>query len=204
MLATGRPTDGDLRRGDAGRRLRADGHRHGAARCAGHRRRIAVADRRRIVMLDQAQMRAITGAGDDLTIVPSMDGKIPVDVSDLMNGTPQECQWFFAETQTFGAEVEEFHKTTFQNPPDGGLISEGAGGIPRSRQCPPRVRRLGRARVRLWLNANSARRSSVSGRPTPTRCGCGRRARAGATTGSSTSCWPRCPSVRSPTRCPTS
>jgi PknH-like extracellular domain len=78
------------------------------------------------VMLDQAQMRAITGAGDALTIVPSMDGKIPVDVSDLMNGTPQECQWYFAETQTFGHEVEEFHKTTFQNPPDGGLISEGA------------------------------------------------------------------------------
>lgn len=78
------------------------------------------------VMLDQAQMRAITGAGDTLTIVPSMDGKIPVDVSDLMNGTPQECQWYFAETQTFGPQVEEFHKTTFQNPPDGGLISEGA------------------------------------------------------------------------------
>jgi PknH-like extracellular domain len=78
------------------------------------------------VMLQQAQMRAITGAGDGLTIVPSMDGKIPVDVSDLMNGTPQECQWYFAETQTFGPEVEEFHKTTFQYPPDGGLISEGA------------------------------------------------------------------------------
>jgi PknH-like protein len=78
------------------------------------------------VMLDQAQMRAITGAGESLTIVPSMDGKIPVDVSDLMNGTPQQCQWYFAETQTFGPEVEEFHKTTFQSPPDGGLISEGA------------------------------------------------------------------------------
>jgi hypothetical protein len=78
------------------------------------------------VMLDQAQMRAVTGAGDNLTIVPSMDGKIPVDVSDLMNGTPQECKWYFAETQTFGSQVEEFHKTTYQNPPDGGLISEGA------------------------------------------------------------------------------
>jgi hypothetical protein len=78
------------------------------------------------VILDQTQMQAITGAGDALTIVPSMDGKIPVDVSDLINGTPQECQWYFAETQTFGHEVEEFHKTTFQNPPDGGLISEGA------------------------------------------------------------------------------
>lgn len=78
------------------------------------------------VMLDQSQMRAITGAGEQLTIVPSMDGKVPVDVGDLMNGTPQECQWYFAETQTFGPEVEEFHKTTFQNPPAGGLISEGA------------------------------------------------------------------------------
>ncbi len=78
------------------------------------------------VMLDQAQMRAITGAGEKLTVVPSMDGKIPVDVSDLMNGTPKECQWYFAETQTFGPDVEEFHKTTYQNPPDGGLISEGA------------------------------------------------------------------------------
>ena len=78
------------------------------------------------VMLDQAQMRAITGAGDSLTIVPSMDGKIPVDASDLMSGTPAECKWYFAETQTFGSDVEEFHKTTYQDPPDGGLISEGA------------------------------------------------------------------------------
>lgn len=78
------------------------------------------------VMLDQSQMRAITGAGEHLTIVPSMDGKVPVDVGDLMNGTPRECQWYFAETQTFGPDVEEFHKTTFQNPPDGGLIPEGA------------------------------------------------------------------------------
>jgi len=78
------------------------------------------------VMLDQAQMRSITGAGDSLTIVPSMDGKIPVDASDLMSGTPAECKWYFAETQTFGSDVEEFHKTTYQDPPDGGLISEGA------------------------------------------------------------------------------
>ena len=78
------------------------------------------------VMLDQAQMRAITGAGDNLTIVPSMDGKVPTDVGDLVSATPKECQWYFAETQTFGPDVEEFHKTTFQDPPDGGLISEGA------------------------------------------------------------------------------
>ena len=71
-------------------------------------------------MLDQAQMRAITGAGDDLTIIPSMDGKFPVDIDQLAETAPPQCQWIFAETQTFGPDVEEFHKTTFQNPPDGG------------------------------------------------------------------------------------
>jgi hypothetical protein len=79
-----------------------------------------------MVMLDQSQMRAITGAGDDLTIIPSMDGKSPVDIDQLAKTTPPQCQWVFEETQTFGPDVEEFHKTTFQNPPRGGLISEGA------------------------------------------------------------------------------
>jgi hypothetical protein len=78
------------------------------------------------IMLDQSQMRAITGAGDDLTIIPTMDGKIPVDIEPLAENAPPQCQWIFAETQTFGPDVEEFHKTTFQNPPDGGQISEGA------------------------------------------------------------------------------
>ena len=78
------------------------------------------------VMLDQSQMRAITGAGEDLTIVPSMDGKFPVDIDQLAETAPPQCKWVFAETHTFGPDVEEFHKTTFQNPPDGGLISEGA------------------------------------------------------------------------------
>jgi hypothetical protein len=78
------------------------------------------------VMLDQWQMRAITGAGDDLTIIPSMDGKAPVDIDQLSKTAPPQCKWVFEETQTFGSDVEEFHKTTFQNPPDGGLISEGA------------------------------------------------------------------------------
>jgi PknH-like extracellular domain len=78
------------------------------------------------IMLDQSQMRAITGAGEDLTIVPSMDGKTPVDIDQLAETAPPQCKWIFAETQTFGPDVEEFHKTTFQNPPDGGLISEGA------------------------------------------------------------------------------
>ncbi|KUH92580.1 sensor domain-containing protein [Mycobacterium sp. IS-1556] len=78
------------------------------------------------IMLDQSQMRAITGAGEDLTIIPTMDGKTPVDIEPLAESTPPQCQWIFAETQTFGPDVEEFRKTTFQHPPDGGLISEGA------------------------------------------------------------------------------
>jgi len=77
------------------------------------------------LMLDQSQMRAITGAGDDLTIIPTMDEKIPVDIEQLAKTTPPQCQWFFEETRTFGADVEEFHKTTFQNPLRGALISEG-------------------------------------------------------------------------------
>lgn len=80
------------------------------------------------VLLETAQMQAITGAGEDLTIIPTMDGKIPVDIEPLMEQMPTPCRWLFAESQTFGDEVEEFHKTTFQNPPDGGLISQGAAG----------------------------------------------------------------------------
>lgn len=80
------------------------------------------------VLLEPAQMQAITGAGEDLTIIPSMDGKIPVDIESLMEQMPTPCRWLFAESQTFGEEVEEFHKTTFQNPTDGGLISQGAAG----------------------------------------------------------------------------
>lgn len=80
------------------------------------------------VLLETAQMQAITGAGEDLTIIPTMDGKIPVDIEPLMEQMPTPCQWLFAESGTFGDEVEEFHKTTFQNPPDGGLISQGAAG----------------------------------------------------------------------------
>jgi hypothetical protein len=78
------------------------------------------------VMLDQSQMRAITGGGDDLTIIPSMDGKVPVDIDQIAKTVPPQCEWIFEETQIFGSEIEEFHKTTFQYPPRGGLISEGA------------------------------------------------------------------------------
>lgn len=80
------------------------------------------------VLLEPAQMQAITGAGEDLTIIPTMDGKIPVDIESLMEPMPTPCRWLFAESQTFGEEVEEFHKTPFQSPSDGGLISQGAAG----------------------------------------------------------------------------
>ena len=78
------------------------------------------------VLLEQSQMRAITGAGDDLTIIPSMDGKWPVDIGQLADTAPPQCRWYFTETQTFGPEIEEFHKTTYQYPPRGALISQGA------------------------------------------------------------------------------
>ncbi len=104
------------------------------------------------IMLDQSQMRAITGAGEDLSIIPSMDGKIPVDIEPLVESAPPQCQWLFAETQTFGTDVEEFHKTTFQNPPDGGLISEAAAAYRDPGVGPRRLRRSGRTGRRLRLN----------------------------------------------------
>jgi hypothetical protein len=78
------------------------------------------------ILLNQSRMRAITGGGDSLTIIPSMDGNRPVDIDVLADNTPRPCRFIFAETATFGPDIEEFHKTTFQDPPKGGLISEGA------------------------------------------------------------------------------
>jgi PknH-like extracellular domain len=78
------------------------------------------------VMLEQTQMRAITGAGENLTVIPTMDGKVPVDINVLADPAPAPCRWYFQETKTFGPEVEEFHKTTYQDPPDRALISQGA------------------------------------------------------------------------------
>ncbi len=78
------------------------------------------------ILLDQSRMRAITGAGEHLTIIPSMDGNYPVDIDALADTVPRACRFIYAETTTFGPDVEQFHKTTFQDPPDGALISEGA------------------------------------------------------------------------------
>nr|WP_301148656.1 sensor domain-containing protein [Mycobacterium simiae] len=78
------------------------------------------------ILLDQSRMRAITGAGEHLSIIPSMDGSAPVDIEALAGTAPAACRFLYAETATFGPEIEEFHKITFQDPPDGALISEGA------------------------------------------------------------------------------
>ncbi len=80
------------------------------------------------VLLKRSRMQAITGAGEHLTVIPSMDGKFPVDIDQLAEAISEQCRWYFAETQTFGDEVEEFHKTSYQDPPDGALISQGAAG----------------------------------------------------------------------------
>ena len=78
------------------------------------------------VLLDQSRMRAITGADENLTIIPSMDGDSPVDIDALAKTAPPECRFVYADTATFGSDIEAFHKTTYQDPPHGGLISEGA------------------------------------------------------------------------------
>jgi len=78
------------------------------------------------IMLTQAQIQAITGGGQDVTIIPSMDGKSMVDVDPLAEAVPRDCRFLFAETDTFGTDVEDFHKTSFQYPPRRALISEGA------------------------------------------------------------------------------
>lgn len=78
------------------------------------------------VLLDQSRMRAITGADEHLTIIPSMDGKSPVDVDTLAEAAPRQCRFVFEDSATFGPGIEDFHKTTFQYPPRSGLISEGA------------------------------------------------------------------------------
>jgi len=78
------------------------------------------------LMLDLPRMRGITGGGDDLNIIPSMDATTPVDVDLLADEVPPPCRFLFAETATFGSDLADFHKTTYQDPPVGGLISQGA------------------------------------------------------------------------------
>lgn len=87
------------------------------------------------VLLDRPQMQALSGAGGDLTPVPGMESTAPVDIPTdqgflpdmFARELPQECRWLFAETDVFGP-IEEFHKTTYQSPSRGGLLSQAAAG----------------------------------------------------------------------------
>ncbi len=82
------------------------------------------------IILGQPQMRGITGAGEDLTIIPSMDTKSPVDIEPLADTVPRQCRFVYAETATFGTEIAQFHKTTFQYPTRKALISEAVAAYP--------------------------------------------------------------------------
>lgn len=82
------------------------------------------------VLLSQEQMQAITGAGTDLTIIPGMNTTSPIDDEGLVGTVPPECRFIFAETSIFGTDFTDFHKTVFQYPPRGALISEAAAVYP--------------------------------------------------------------------------
>jgi hypothetical protein len=77
------------------------------------------------LMLDLGQMRAITGGGANLTAIPTMDGKYPVDIDVLAKQAPPPCRFIFEESATF-SHFADFHKTSYQLPPKSGLISQAA------------------------------------------------------------------------------
>ena len=82
------------------------------------------------VLLGTDQMRAITGGGEDLFAIPGMDGTAPVDVPAMTDSMPPDCRFLTAETVTFGPDVANFRKTTYQYPPRAALISQGAASYP--------------------------------------------------------------------------
>src|SRR5690606_4375998 len=59
---------------------------------------------------------------------PGENSRSPVDIEQFAATTPAQCAWIFRETETFGPDVEDFHKTTFQYPARSALISQGAAG----------------------------------------------------------------------------
>lgn len=82
------------------------------------------------IVLDTPRMRSITGAGEELTIIPTMDSTAPVDIDELAATVPPPCRFVFDETAVFGSAFTQFRKTTYQYPPKGALISEGAAAYP--------------------------------------------------------------------------
>ena len=82
------------------------------------------------IMLETPRMRAIVGAGEELTIIPTMDSSYPVDIDELAATVPPPCRFIYAETAVVGTGFTRFHKTTYQYPPKPGLISQGAAVYP--------------------------------------------------------------------------
>lgn len=82
------------------------------------------------IMLGTPRIRAIVGADERLTIIPTMDSSSPTDIDDLAATVPPPCRFIFAETAVFGAAATRFHKTTYQFPPKAAMVSEGAAVYP--------------------------------------------------------------------------
>lgn len=82
------------------------------------------------LLLSIESIRAITGGGDELSVIPTMDTSSPVDIEPLVDTTPAECAVVFAETAVFGRTWTGFHKTTYQYPPESGIISQAAAIYP--------------------------------------------------------------------------
>lgn len=82
------------------------------------------------IMLGPPRIRALVGADEQLTIIPTMDSAAPVDIDELAATIPPPCRFIFAETKVFGSRATRFHKTTYQYPPKGALLSEGAAVYP--------------------------------------------------------------------------
>jgi hypothetical protein len=78
------------------------------------------------LLLTTPELRDLTGAGLDLNGVPGMDSIQMVDNELVVDSAPPECRFVFLESQTFGPDVKQFHKTSFQTPPKSALISEAA------------------------------------------------------------------------------
>lgn len=82
------------------------------------------------IILDTPRMRALVGADERLTIIPTMDSSSPADIDELAATIPPPCRFIFAETAVFGSAPTRFHKTTYQYPPKAALLSEGAAVYP--------------------------------------------------------------------------
>lgn len=82
------------------------------------------------VLMSQEQMRAVTGAGLDLTIIPGMSSTSPLDDDELAATVPPACRFIFAETSIFGTDLTDFRKVVFQYPPRRALISQAAAVYP--------------------------------------------------------------------------